>query len=153
MKYGKCNKGFSLIELIIVIAIMAVLVAIIAPNLSKYLGKSKVQTDKRNLDEIHTQVLNCISDARTRENEIMIMLNENPNGSNSAIYEFKLDPATGKTVAVAVNNGIDEFADLMSENVKHAKTASKQDRSKKVIRVQISGSSSEGYIVTEAFSN
>ena len=35
------NKGFSLIELIIVIAIMAVLVAIIAPNLTKYLGKSK----------------------------------------------------------------------------------------------------------------
>ena len=35
------NKGFSLIELIIVIAIMAILVAIIAPNLTKYLGKSK----------------------------------------------------------------------------------------------------------------
>jgi type IV pilus assembly protein PilA len=49
------NKGFSLIELIIVIAIMAVLVAIIAPNLTKYLGKSKSQTDKTNLDEIKKQ--------------------------------------------------------------------------------------------------
>ena len=32
------NEGFSLIELIIVIAIMAVLVAVIAPNLASYLG-------------------------------------------------------------------------------------------------------------------
>lgn len=46
------DKGFSLIELIIVIAIMAVLVAIIAPNLTKYLGKSKVGTDKSNMDTI-----------------------------------------------------------------------------------------------------
>lgn len=48
----KSNKGFSLIELIIVIAIMAVLVAIIAPNLTKYLGKSKTSTDKANLAEV-----------------------------------------------------------------------------------------------------
>ena len=61
------NKGFSLIELIIVIAIMAVLVAIIAPNLTKYLGKSKSQTDKTNLDEMKKQFKNAISDAATDE--------------------------------------------------------------------------------------
>ncbi len=48
----KDNKGFSLIELIIVIAIMAILVAIIAPNLTKYLGKSKKNADEMNADEI-----------------------------------------------------------------------------------------------------
>lgn len=46
------NKGFSLIELIIVIAIMAILVAIIAPNLTKYLSKSKKNADIMNADEI-----------------------------------------------------------------------------------------------------
>ena len=46
------NKGFSLIELIIVIAIMAILVAIIAPNLTKYLSKSKENADIMNADEI-----------------------------------------------------------------------------------------------------
>lgn len=55
------NKGFSLIELIIVIAIMAVLVAIIAPNLTKYLGKSKDSTDKKNLDEIESTLKTCIT--------------------------------------------------------------------------------------------
>ena len=45
------NEGFSLIELIIVIAIMAVLVAIITPNLTKYLSKAKKGVDNKNLDE------------------------------------------------------------------------------------------------------
>ena len=48
----KNNKGFSLIELIIVIAIMAVLVAIIAPNLTKYLGQSKENADIANMDTV-----------------------------------------------------------------------------------------------------
>lgn len=48
----KDNKGFSLIELIIVISIMAVLVAIIAPNLTKYLSSSKKKTDVSNIDTI-----------------------------------------------------------------------------------------------------
>ena len=47
----KRNNGFSLIEIIIVIAIMAILIAIIAPNLTKYLGKSKTSTDKANLEK------------------------------------------------------------------------------------------------------
>lgn len=41
------NKGFSLVELIIVIAIMAVLVGALAPQYVKYLDKSKVAADKQ----------------------------------------------------------------------------------------------------------
>lgn len=70
-KITKNNKGFSLIELIIVIAIMAVLVAIIAPNLTKYLGSSKKNTDKKNADEIASQLQTCITDYET-ENGYLI---------------------------------------------------------------------------------
>ena len=59
------NKGFSLIELIIVIAIMAVLVAIIAPNLTKYLGSSKEKTDQKNADELASQLQTCITEFDT----------------------------------------------------------------------------------------
>lgn len=62
MKKTTDNKGFSLIELIIVIAIMAVLVAIIAPNLTKYLGSSKKNTDLKNADEIAATLKTCITD-------------------------------------------------------------------------------------------
>jgi len=50
------NKGFSLIELIIVIAIMAVLIAILAPNLTSWLGKSKVSTDRDNAKKIENVI-------------------------------------------------------------------------------------------------
>ena len=56
------NKGFSLIELIIVIAIMAVLVALIAPNLTKYLGSAKYNTDKHNADDLAQSIQTCILD-------------------------------------------------------------------------------------------
>ncbi|MEA5039943.1 MAG: prepilin-type N-terminal cleavage/methylation domain-containing protein [Clostridiaceae bacterium] len=46
------NKGFSLVELIIVIAIMAVLVAVLAPQYIKYVEKSRVSKDLVALDEV-----------------------------------------------------------------------------------------------------
>ena len=39
------NKGFSLVELIIVIAIMAILAAAIAPALIRYIDKSRKADD------------------------------------------------------------------------------------------------------------
>ena len=48
----KNNKGFSLVELIIVIAIMAALVAILAPQYIKYVEKSRVQADETCASEI-----------------------------------------------------------------------------------------------------
>lgn len=46
------NKGFSLVELIIVIAIMAVLAAALAPQLIKYIEKSRESTDTQTCDSI-----------------------------------------------------------------------------------------------------
>lgn len=47
-KEGK-NKGFSLVELIVVIAIMAILAIVIAPQVMKYIGKSKDSVDNTNM--------------------------------------------------------------------------------------------------------
>ena len=63
----KKNKGFSLVELIIVIAIMAILVGIITPILMHYIEKSNVSSDFQLADTIRSCVAYSIVDAKVKE--------------------------------------------------------------------------------------
>ena len=56
------NKGFSLVELIIVIAIMVILVAVIAPQYLKFVNNSKVSTDVQTASDMVTAIDVAIAD-------------------------------------------------------------------------------------------
>jgi len=58
------NKGFSLVELIVVIAIMAVLVGVLAPQFIKYVESSRRSTDVSNAETIRSAVLADIADGK-----------------------------------------------------------------------------------------
>ena len=57
------NKGFSLVELIIVVAIMAILVGLLAPQYIKYVEKSRKSADASNLSEMVNAVQIYAADA------------------------------------------------------------------------------------------
>jgi len=63
------NKGFTLVELIIVIAIIAVLAAVLAPQYIKYVDKSRWSTDQSNaatlLHEVQVAIVEVGSDGGT----------------------------------------------------------------------------------------
>ena len=57
------NKGFSLVELIVVVAIMAVLVGVLAPAYLRYVEKARRQTCYWNMDNVVREVqLRAFSD-------------------------------------------------------------------------------------------
>ena len=58
------NKGFSLVELIVVIAIMAVLVGVLAPTLIRNVEKSRKSKDDQNLDAIKEAIQVTLQDEK-----------------------------------------------------------------------------------------
>ena len=61
----KDNKGFTLVELVIVIAILAILVGILAPQYTKYVEKSRQAADIDNMEEMVKAVQVYVVDERT----------------------------------------------------------------------------------------
>ncbi|MBR5596417.1 MAG: prepilin-type N-terminal cleavage/methylation domain-containing protein [Lachnospiraceae bacterium] len=68
------NKGFSLVELIIVIAIMAVLVGVLAPAYLRYVEKSRKSADIQAIDSIMIamEVTAMEPQFKMKENDTMV---------------------------------------------------------------------------------
>lgn len=88
---GKKKKGFTLIELIIVLAVMAIIALIAIPNFTAVRDNSKLKADKQSCETIKRTVLMLVSD-------------ETITGNGDAVITFD---STGKIAAATISeNGI-----------------------------------------------
>ncbi|MDY6328830.1 MAG: type II secretion system protein [Lachnospiraceae bacterium] len=137
------NGGFSLIELIIVIAIMAVLVAIVTPNLIQYIDKGKRSADIKNLDEVKHQVTSCIANASINNIDIIAL----EDGVKNAEYLISYNSSQDESIIVAKQNGTLEFAEMLKDLFCEEKIESKADKKYNKVLIVISGIKSAGYSV------
>ena len=98
----KNNKGFSLVELIVVVAIMAVLMGILVPTLVKNVEKSKKQKDRNAIEEIRNTMVTTLADPTYSDVEATIVYNDTSN-KKIAVTAGTGTAGTGTTAADITN--------------------------------------------------
>lgn len=59
----KNNKGFSLVELIVVVLIMAIIAVSLAPQVMKWVGNSRIATDRQTVDSVVSSLQMALTDS------------------------------------------------------------------------------------------
>lgn len=88
------REGFSLVELIIVIAIMAILIGIIALAVIPYMEKSRVGKDQQTVDTVYSAYQSAIADAQSKGHSV----------SNITSLRSVSSPAAGSFEEALLNN-------------------------------------------------
>ena len=133
-KRERDNKGFSLIELIVVIAIMVGLTAILAPQLLRYVEQSRVARDATTVDETFRAIQIALADETTynavatsttivyaRDGKITVT-SAIPAGS--AAMATELNKTLGGTVATNVISNLPTFVSNGKNNETYTVTIS-----------------------------
>ena len=114
MKKRINNEGFSLVELIIVIAIMAVLVGFLAPQYLKYVHNSKVSMDISNADEIAAAINTAIADNTYQTNAKMPSGDEFPPSRLNSSWTYNVTVDTENGVQLITLNNLEVYPDPKS---------------------------------------
>lgn len=117
------NSGFSLVELIVVIAIMAVLTSVLAPSLLSYVEKSRMQKD----DSAMGEVANSIKLALADQNVYDECLTYNEKTNYSCYVDADHDKDTPETNDYVVDKDVDGTFDKTSDGWRYLDTTRLKD--------------------------
>jgi prepilin-type N-terminal cleavage/methylation domain-containing protein len=104
------NKGFTLIELMIVVAIIAILAAIAIPNFLSFVTKTKRSEVKYNLSGIYTAEVSYFGEANSFSNSFQV-IRWVPEGT---IYYYTFSVGTELFGKGEANPGVPAAADSLS---------------------------------------
>lgn len=127
----KNNKGFSLVELIVVVAIMAVLMGILVPTLVKNVEKSKKQKDASAIEEIRSTMVTTLADPTYSDIEATIVYD----GTTMDVD----NPKTITAVSPITDVEVKTFLTAVSADVKDWKFTSKAYKADDEVTFVISG--------------
>ena len=109
------NKGFTLMEMLIVVAIIAVLVAIAIPVFTNQLEKSREATDAANIRSAYAEVMACAMTNATKADAAKNKVDLNDKTAGGYVYS-KTVKATQKQTKWQ-NTSIEEIAGIkVSDN-------------------------------------
>ena len=110
------EKGFTLIELMIVVAIIGILAAIAIPNFLKFQAKAKQSEAKTNLAAVHTAQVAYFGENGSF-GSFFSTVNWEPEGANKYQYEMDTDSIASTVDLSAVTDAWTGCADPASSNV------------------------------------
>ncbi|MBQ8592406.1 MAG: prepilin-type N-terminal cleavage/methylation domain-containing protein [Lachnospiraceae bacterium] len=113
------NKGFSLMELVIVVAIMAILIGVMSPQLIRFLENAKESSDKQLADTVRIAVIAAMMDPRVIDAADSGEIAAGDIKRITGLSDKPFGQAVCETLGVAAVTELDEIeAQLKSENAK-----------------------------------
>jgi len=110
LKMKKDNKGFSLVELIIVIAIMAILVGIVGSQVLPYLNKSREAKDQQIVSSWVTAALSAYSSNAAECTQSGYTITINNTSGQTALGTVAGDDTASATDVTTLKNSFEELA-------------------------------------------
>ena len=137
----KNNKGFSLVELIVVIAIMAVLMVVLAPAMLRYVEKSRIQKDESAAAEVRNAVELALAD------EEVVSTLPTTGAIPAVTVKYDADKKTGK-----IEGGTAALLTEVKKTTPESKIAfTSKKRQAQTYTITITGDADTGYVVTGAW--